>query len=355
MKLCQCRYAKEHSVSADGLCNAIVTCILHICMTISNLKRRMEIEWFNITINAFKWSTRPILQMASDTHVFLYEVIWGDAFSERSVVTSLQVKMKSGVIKQRILHFHLTSLEKKTEMFKRCSTTGHLRALLVTRSHRLHPQVFWYDSDGGELRTQTHADICHLTGASPGHSYTVKSPSSVSSSEVAPESGILHSFLCLKEWQPANEKHASSLRNYHASSKYVFRFVNKTTFWGANLSRNASCTGRCVPSMRSKWWELYADYSLEWHHLLLLKMKVVHLGTLSKCLISRLERNESMWANDHKGKSLCMCVYVNMLHSPWHHRKNETLSTQKQDNQPSGPDGFLSAFWKEKQNEINIM
>lgn len=36
-----------------------------------------------------------------------------------------------------------------------------------------------------------------LTGASPGHSYTVKSPSSVSSSDTTPGSGTLGSTLCL--------------------------------------------------------------------------------------------------------------------------------------------------------------
>lgn len=171
----------------------------------------------------------PFCRWPLTPHVFLYEVIWGDASSERSVVTSLQVKMKSGVIKQRILHFHLTSLEKK---HRNVQTLQHYRTpqstVGDTKPSITPTGVLIYDSDESELWTQTHADICHLTGASPGHSYTVKSPSSVSSSEVAPESGILHSFLCLKESQPANEKHASSLRNYHASSKYVFRFVNKT-------------------------------------------------------------------------------------------------------------------------------
>lgn len=42
-------------------------------------------------------------------------------------------------------------------------------------------------------------DSLGLTGASPGHSYTVKSPSSFSSSVEAPESGTLGSSLCLKK------------------------------------------------------------------------------------------------------------------------------------------------------------
>lgn len=40
--------------------------------------------------------------------------------------------------------------------------------------------------------------VCLLTGANPGHSYTVKSPSSFSSSVDAPESGILGSSLLLQ-------------------------------------------------------------------------------------------------------------------------------------------------------------
>lgn len=40
-----------------------------------------------------------------------------------------------------------------------------------------------------------HKDWLGLTGARPGHSYTVKSPSSFSSSVDAPESGTLGSFL----------------------------------------------------------------------------------------------------------------------------------------------------------------
>ncbi len=38
---------------------------------------------------------------------------------------------------------------------------------------------------------------CLHTGASPGHSYTVKSPTSFSSSDVAPDSETLGSALCL--------------------------------------------------------------------------------------------------------------------------------------------------------------
>lgn len=49
-----------------------------------------------------------------------------------------------------------------------------------------------------------HVCIVHyvclsLTGANPGHSYTVKSPSSFSSSDVATESGTFGSSRCLKD------------------------------------------------------------------------------------------------------------------------------------------------------------
>ena len=48
-----------------------------------------------------------------------------------------------------------------------------------------------------------------LTGASPGHSYTVKSPSSFSSSVEAPESGTLGSSLCLQRSHTHKHTHKS--------------------------------------------------------------------------------------------------------------------------------------------------
>lgn len=53
---------------------------------------------------------------------------------------------------------------------------------------------------GGQSNTTTLEDrFTGLTGASPGHSYTVKSPSSFSSSVEAPELGTLGSSLCLQK------------------------------------------------------------------------------------------------------------------------------------------------------------
>lgn len=46
-----------------------------------------------------------------------------------------------------------------------------------------------------------------LTGANPGHSYTVKSPSSFSSSVVAPELGTLDSSLCLQRSHTKTHSH----------------------------------------------------------------------------------------------------------------------------------------------------
>lgn len=50
-----------------------------------------------------------------------------------------------------------------------------------------------------------------LTGAKPGHSYTVKSPSSFSSSVDAPESGTLCSSLCLHHMAHTHRGHESSV------------------------------------------------------------------------------------------------------------------------------------------------
>lgn len=55
---------------------------------------------------------------------------------------------------------------------------------------------------------------------------------------------------------------------------------------------------------------IHEDYSLEGHHLLFLKMKVVHLGTLSKCLISRLKINNRKVCEPMNMQELCMCVYA---------------------------------------------
>ncbi len=135
---------------------------------------------------------------------FMREV---DASSEYSclVVTSLQVKMKGGVIEQWVLHFHFPGLERERYF----QTPWHYRRLQTVAqwmTYSIIPSitpagVMIYDSDMiydviRHIQNYLYKHIA-LTGASPGHSYTVKSPSSFSSSEVAPDSGILESFRCL--------------------------------------------------------------------------------------------------------------------------------------------------------------
>ncbi len=121
------------------------------------------------------------------------------------VVTSLQVKMKGGVIEQWVLHFHFPGLERERYF----QTPWHYRRLQTVAqwmTYSIIPSitpagVMIYDGDMiydviRHIQNYLYKHIA-LTGASPGHSYTVKSPSSFSSSEVAPDSGILESFRCL--------------------------------------------------------------------------------------------------------------------------------------------------------------
>lgn len=102
------------------------------------------------------------------------------------------------------------------------------------------------------------------TGASPGHSYTVKSPSSFSSSDDA-ESGSLGSSLCLGGRRCREEVKPSGMMRTTP--------VNDRT--------------RCL---------LPGCLLLQGEHLLLLVLVVVHLGTLSQRLVPRLWREqEQLW------------------------------------------------------------
>lgn len=94
-----------------------------------------------------------------------------------------------------------------------------------------------------------------LTGASPGHSYTVKSPSSFSSSVDAPESGTLGSSLCLQK--------VTGRRSEKVTESQKSREGQTGAGWGHLL--------------------------LHGEHLLLLVLVVEHLGAVCQPLVPRLE------------------------------------------------------------------
>lgn len=110
-----------------------------------------------------------------------------------------------------------------------------------------------------------------LTGANPGHSYTVKSPSSFSSSVDAPESGTFGSSLCLQRSHTQRHKTFSTDSMRQRGQEETRACGRHTWSRGMNVS------------------SLGADLLLQGEHLLLLVLVVVHLGTVSQVPVPRLE------------------------------------------------------------------
>lgn len=125
-----------------------------------------------------------------------------------------------------------------------------------------------------------------LTGASPGHSYTVKSPSSFSSSVEAAESGTLGSTLCLR-------------RTHKYSARITARQDRDTH---ARVGWTCLCRE--------------GDSLSQGEHLLLLVLVVVHLGTVGQLLVPKLEVNKG-WRGDEKVPS-----WTSNHHSSGHARKS---------------------------------
>lgn len=87
-----------------------------------------------------------------------------------------------------------------------------------------------------------------LTGANPGHSYTVKSPSSFSSSVDAPESGTFGSSLCLQ----MSHTHTHTVIKYSEDSTEPMRQrgQGRTTDKGPETDTNSQ--GRTIRGSGTK-------------------------------------------------------------------------------------------------------
>lgn len=126
-----------------------------------------------------------------------------------------------------------------------------------------------------------------LTGASPGHSYTVKSPSSFSSSDEA-ESGTLGSSLCL--WGEVGER--GGQRDPRSRDSHPDGAGRGQSRGGAVPEGRRAVLVGCWDTQPWQLWQRRGCLLLHGEHLLLLVLVVVHLGALSQRLVPRLQREQ---------------------------------------------------------------
>ena len=151
-----------------------------------------------------------------------------------------------------------------------------------------------------------------LTGASPGHSYTVKSPSSFSSSVEAPESGTLGSSLCL---QRSHTNTHTDIKTSHEIGQHRLKEAERAEGVRDRGQETDIHMARPHEHVCTE-----GDSLLQGKHLLFLVLVVVHLSTVGQLLVPRLEHKEGQRGHEkslvfiHIYSHCSVDIHVSVLH-----------------------------------------